>query len=119
MKNVLVFTLAVILAIIAIASLGNIVGMAICLIIVYYSLKQFLKTHSTWQKIAWGLLGIIGLTGLLGNLPALAGIAAVYVLYVGYKNWKKEEAEEIEVEQDPFVNFERQWKDLEKGHTKN
>jgi len=118
MKNLLTFTLAAILAIIAIASLGNMVGLAICLIIVYFSLKQFLKTRSTWQKIAWGILGVIGLSGLLGNLPALAGIAAIYVLYAGYKNWKKEKADESKMEQDPFTNFERQWKDLEKGRTK-
>lgn len=118
MKNLLTFTLAVILAIIAIASLGNIVGLAISLIIVYYSLKQFLKTRSTWQKIAWGILGVIGLSGLLGNLPALAGIAAAYVLYVGYKNWKKEKAEDCDTEHDPFTSFERQWNDLEKGRTK-
>ncbi len=118
MKNLLAFTLAVILAIIAFASLGNIVGLAISLIIVYYSLKQFLKTRSTWQKIAWGIIGLIGLSGLLGNLPALAGIAAIYVLYIGYKNWKKEKVEKVDTEQDPFASFERQWKDLEKSRTK-
>lgn len=118
MKKLITFTLAVILAIIAMGSLGNIIGLAISLIIVYYSLKQFLKTDSTWQKIAWGIIGVIGLSGLFGNLPALAGIAAIYILYVGYKNWKKESPKDIETEHDPFTSFERQWNELEKGRTK-
>lgn len=118
MKKILILTLAVILAIIAIASLGNIVGLAISLLIVYFSLKQFLKTDSTWQKIAWGFIGVIGFSGLLGNLPALAGIAAIYVLYEGYKNWNKEKAETVENDQDPFSSFERQWNDLENSRTK-
>ncbi|MCJ7841475.1 DUF2681 domain-containing protein [Lederbergia sp. NSJ-179] len=115
MKKLLIFILAIILAIIALANLGSIIGFAICLLIVYYSLKQFLKTESTGQKILWGIIGLIGLSGLLGNLPALVGIAAVCLLYVGYKHWKKEKAEDVHQEDDPFTNFESQWNELEKS----
>ena len=114
MKKFLLIIIAVILACIALSSIGHIMGLAISSLIVYYSLKQFFKSASTWQKIAWILIGMIGFSGLMANLPAIAGIAALYILYVGYKNWKKEKAE-VEVnsnDHDSFANFERQWNEL-------
>lgn len=115
MKKFCILLLGIILAIIALTNLGSMIGFAICLLIVYYSLKQFLKTESTGQKILWGIIGLIGLSGLLGNLPALVGIAAICILYVGYKHWKKEKAVDTNPEDDPFTNFESQWNELEKN----
>ncbi|MBS4177286.1 flagellar basal body rod protein [Lederbergia citrea] len=113
MKKFLLITAAVILAIIALSSLGHIIGMAISLLIVYYSLKQFLKTESTLWKVVWALIGLIGFSGLLGSLPAIAGIAAVYILYTGYKNWNKEDVAAPSQDDDPFSGFDRQWNELE------
>ncbi|MBS4198792.1 flagellar basal body rod protein [Bacillus sp. FJAT-49732] len=112
MKKFLLITVGVILAIIALSSIGHIIGMAISLFIVYFSYKQFMATSSTVGKIIWALIGLIGFSGLLGSLPALAGIAAVYILYTGYKNWdRKKEAPVVEKE-DPFTGFEREWERL-------
>lgn len=116
MKKFCLIILAIILACIAVANIGSMIGFAICLLIVYYSVKQFLKTESTGYKILWGIIGLIGLSGLVGNLPALVGIAAVCILYVGYKQWKKEKTEDInQKDDDPFTNFEKQWNELEKN----
>ncbi|KQL54793.1 flagellar basal body rod protein [Heyndrickxia shackletonii] len=111
MKKVLMFSLAVILAIVALASLGHIIGLAISLVVVYISFKQFLKSHSFWGKLLWALIGIAGLSAVLASLPALAGILAIYLLYVGYKHWKKDENVEG-TKGNPFDNFDRQWDEL-------
>ncbi|MBS4217913.1 flagellar basal body rod protein [Bacillus sp. FJAT-49711] len=115
MKKFLLITAAVILAIIALSSIGHIVGLAISLFIVYFSYKQFMETNSTVGKVIWAVIGLIGFSGLLGSLPALAGIAAVYILYTGYKNWdRKKESAPIVNDEDPFVGFEREWEKLKK-----
>ncbi|MCR2820882.1 lmo0954 family membrane protein [Lederbergia panacisoli] len=114
MKKFLLITAAVILAIIALSSVGHIVGLAISLFIVYFSYKQFMATNSTVGKIIWAIIGLIGFSGLLGSLPALAGIAAIYILYTGYKNWdrNKETPPVVNNEEDPFKGFEREWEKL-------
>ncbi|PKR86894.1 flagellar basal body rod protein [Heyndrickxia camelliae] len=115
MKKVLMFSLAVILAIVALSSLGHIIGLAISLIVVYISFKQFLKSHSFWGKLLWALIGVVGLAAVLASLPALAGILAIYLLYVGYKHWKKE-ANVVQTSESPFDNFDRQWEELKKKY---
>lgn len=114
MKKFFLITAAVILAIIALSSIGHILGLAISLLIVYFSLKQFMATQSTWVKVFWAIIGLVGFSGLLGSLPALAGIAAVYILYTGYKNWNKRDDVKSSDDEDPFDGFERQWKELGK-----
>ena len=114
MKKILLIIVAITLAIIAISSIGPMIGLAISLLIVYFSLKQFMATNSTVGKVIWALIGLIGFSGLLGSLPALIGIAAVYILYTGYKNWKKNDVVTAPVrDDDPFTGFDRQWKELE------
>ncbi|MBS4207786.1 flagellar basal body rod protein [Bacillus sp. FJAT-50079] len=113
MKKFLFVTAAIILALIAFGSVGHMIGMAISLLIVYYSLKQFTKTESTGWKIVWAIIGLVGISGLIGNLPALVGIIAVYLLYTGYKKWKTKEIIIEPTETDPFTGFERQWKEME------
>ncbi|CAM4047896.1 lmo0954 family membrane protein [Lederbergia lenta] len=113
MKKFLWITAAVILAIIALSSIGPIIGLAISLLIVYFSLKQFMATDSTVMKVIWAVIGLIGISGLLSSLPALVGIVAVYILYAGYKKWKQTDIVQPVETEDPFVGFDRQWKELE------
>lgn len=108
MKKVMLFGLAAILIIIALGSMGHIIGMAISLVLVYFSLKQFLKNHSFWGKLFWAMVGICSLFAVVASLPALAGILAIYLLYVGFKHYKKEKEPEYK-SHDPFESFEQQW----------
>ncbi|MBS4172351.1 flagellar basal body rod protein [Bacillus sp. FJAT-49736] len=116
MKKVLIFGLAVILAIVALASLGHIIGLAISLIVVYFSFKQFLKSHSFCGKLLWALVGIAGLSAVVASLPALAGIIAIYLLYVGYKHWTEDEkTASAATSSNPFDNFDQQWNEMKKN----
>jgi lia operon protein LiaI len=98
-------------AMVLISNLGPLVGLAVSLLVLYFVVKQFLKTNSTPGKIGWGIAGFIILMATASNVPAILGIAAAYVLYLVYKNWDKK-GEAIQEENDPFVNFEKQWAQL-------
>jgi lia operon protein LiaI len=95
-------------AMVLISNLGPLVGLGVSLLVLYFVVKQFLKTKSTAAKIGWGASGFIILMATASNVPAILGIAAAYVLYLVYKNWDKK-AEAVHEESDPFVNFEKQW----------
>ncbi|MCA1056011.1 flagellar basal body rod protein [Rossellomorea aquimaris] len=99
-------------AIVLLANLGPIVGLAITLIVMYYSVKGFIKTDSTFKKVIWALIGLAAFSATVSNFPAIIGLAALYILYVIYKNWKKEESIIEETSNDPFTNFEREWSQL-------
>lgn len=111
MKKFLMFILAGVLGIVALASIGNIIGLAVSVAIAYFSLKQFLKSDSFGGKLLWAIIGVIAVGATFSNLPALAGILALYLLYVGYKNWKKEE-KPTQSSKDPFTSFDQQWNDI-------
>ena len=98
-------------AMVLISNLGPLVGLGVSLLVLYFVVKQFLKTDSTSAKIGWGIVGFIMLMATASNAPAILGIAAAYILYLVYKNWDKKE-EAIHEEKDPFVNFEKQWAQL-------
>ncbi|RSD26742.1 flagellar basal body rod protein [Mesobacillus subterraneus] len=98
-------------AMVLISNLGPLVGLGVSLLVLYFVVKQFLKTDSTAAKIGWGIAGFIILVATASNVPAILGIAAAYVLYLVYKNWDKKD-ETIHEESDPFVNFEKQWAQL-------
>jgi lia operon protein LiaI len=99
-------------AIVLLANLGPIVGLAISLVIMYYSFKAFLKTDSTFKKVIWALIGLAAFSATVSNFPAIIGLVALYVLYVIYKNWKKEDIIIEQKSTDPFTNFEREWSQL-------
>ncbi|BCB02381.1 lmo0954 family membrane protein [Bacillus sp. KH172YL63] len=100
-------------AIVLLANVGPIIGLAISLVVMYYSFKGFIKTDSTGKKILWALVGLIAISATVSNFPAIIGLVALYVLYVVYQNWKKEEAGVVdESSSDPFTNFEREWSQL-------
>lgn len=100
-------------AIVLLHSLAPMIGLVISLAILYFVVKQFLKTNSVLMKIGWGFIGFIALMASASNFPAVIGIAALYVLYLVYKNWNKPK-QIMKEENDPFVNFEKQWSELNK-----
>lgn len=98
-------------AMVLLANLAPMVGLAISIAILYLVIKQFLKTDSTMMKIGWGIIGLIALTASASNAFAILGIAAAYVLYLVFKKWNNKKSVVVE-ENDPFVNFEKQWSEL-------
>ena len=116
MKKFGLFLIGGIAAIILLSNLGSIVGLAISLVILYLVFKQFLKADSTLMKIGWAILGMIILTAAASNVPAILGIVAAYILYLVYKKWNDtSEVKHYEKESDPFVNFEKQWSELNRN----
>lgn len=111
MKKIGLLVAGGIAAMVLISNLGPIIGLGVSLLVLYFVLKQFLKTNSTAAKIGWGIAGFIVLMATASNVPAILGIAAAYVLYLVYKNWDKKELA-LKEENDPFVNFEKQWAQL-------
>ncbi|MDE3837875.1 flagellar basal body rod protein [Bacillus methanolicus] len=98
-------------AMVLIAQLGPMIGLAASLLILYLVVKQFLKTESTLGKIGWGIVGFAALMASASNVPAILGVAAAYVLYVVYKKWNEDKMV-VKKENDPFANFEKQWAEL-------
>ncbi|BBW98653.1 flagellar basal body rod protein [Geobacillus icigianus] len=93
------------------------VGLAITLAILYYAFKKCLKAPSTFGKVVWALIGCAALVASASNVPALIALVAAYVLYVVYKQWSGVKGERVVSESDdPFVNFEKQWAELQKQY---
>src|SRR6476469_6317959 len=116
MKKFGLLLLGGIAAIVLLHNLGPMIGMVMSLAIFYFAFKGFIKTNSVWVKIGWGILGFIAIMSLAANVPALLGILAIYVLYVVYKKWNAPKVNETIIESDdPFVNFENQWSQLNKN----
>ncbi len=101
-------------AIILLSTIGPMVGLLVSLVLLYFIFKQFLKTESTGGKIGYGLIGLVVLMASIHNAPAIIGVAAAYVLYLVYKKWNENKQTKINKESDPFVNFEKQWNELQK-----
>lgn len=103
-------------ALVLFANIGPLFGLALGLAALYFILKQFLKTDSTFKKIAWGLFGLLVLMATASNVPAIIAIVAGYILYLVYKKWNEEQRESTSYKSDdPFVNFEKQWSELKKN----
>lgn len=98
-------------ALVLISTIGPMVGLAVSLVILYFILKQFLKAETKRGKVGLGILGFIVLMASLHNAPAIIGAVAAYVLYLVYKKWNNK-TESVKEENDPFMNFEKQWNDL-------
>ncbi|MFC7371880.1 flagellar basal body rod protein [Fictibacillus iocasae] len=103
-------------AVVLLANLGPMAGLAIGLAILYYAFKKFTGAETTGKKVLWGVIGVIALCASISNLPAILGVVALYVMYVVYKKWNSEPAAELAAAgDDPFTNFERQWAELKKN----
>ncbi|MEH7115414.1 flagellar basal body rod protein [Neobacillus niacini] len=101
-------------AIIVLSSIGPMIGLLVGLGILYFIFKQFLKTESTGGKIVLGILGLFVLMAAIHNAPAIIGVIAAYVLYLVYKNWNSSKKTFEKEDSDPFINFEKQWNELNK-----
>jgi lia operon protein LiaI len=111
MKKFGLFIIGLIALLVVLANVGPLISLAICLVVLYFGFKQFMKSESKGAKIAWAIISIIMLMAAISHFPAILGVVAAYVLYIVYKKWN--EKDEVVVEDaDPFMNFERQWKDL-------
>ncbi|RSK26002.1 phospholipid carrier-dependent glycosyltransferase [Bacillus sp. HMF5848] len=121
MKKFGLLLLAVIAGFALLASVGPLVGFIICLVIMYYAFKGFMKTDSTVKKVLWAIVGLIALSAAASNFPAIVAIVAAIVLYMVYKNWNKQKevmtptSTVSKQESDPFTNFEKQWAELHKN----
>ncbi|WP_066256199.1 flagellar basal body rod protein [Neobacillus drentensis] len=101
-------------AIILLITIGPMVALLVSLVLLYFIYKQFLKAESTGWKIGIGIIGVIVLLASLHNIPAIIGVGAAYVIYLVYKNWNRNKKVIIKKETDPFINFEKQWNELNK-----
>jgi lia operon protein LiaI len=115
MKKFALLVAGGIAAIVLIANLGPLVGLAISLLVLYFAVKKFLKADSTFEKVCWGLIAFAVLMVTASNIPAILAIAAAYILYVIYKNWDKKGSQTVVESNDPFTNFEKQWSQLNKN----
>ena len=100
-------------ALILLTTIGPMIGLLISVVILYFIYKQFLKAEKTGWKIGLIIIGLMVLSTTIHHLPALIGIGAAYVLFLVYKNWNASKRT-VEKENDPFVNFEKQWDVLKK-----
>jgi len=101
-------------ALILLHSIGPMVGLLISLVLLYFIFRQFLKTDSIAWKIGLVIIGLIVLSSTIHHIPALIGVAAAYVLYLVYKEWNKSKKSPKSNDNDPFVNFEKQWNEFKK-----
>ncbi|WP_342429854.1 flagellar basal body rod protein [Neobacillus sp. FSL H8-0543] len=99
-------------AIILLSTIGPMVGLLVGVAILYFIFKQFLKAETTGGKIGFGFIGLIVLMSTIHNAPAIIGVVAAYILYLVYKNWNSNKRNTVKEESDPFVNFEKQWNEL-------
>lgn len=111
MKKVGLFIIGLIALMVVLANVGPLISLAICAAILYFTFRQFMKSESKGVKIAWAIISIVMLMATVSHFPAIIGLVAAYILYLVYKKWNKKD-EVIVEDTDPFMNFERQWKDL-------
>lgn len=117
MKKIILVTLGITAGIVALTNLGSLIGLAISALIAYAGIHYYKKSESTLLKLFWGGVLIIGLVTAISNVPAFLSIIAVAGLYYIWKSWPKNENSNIiehKRSDDPFVNFEKQWDELNK-----
>ncbi|QFF97535.1 ABC transporter permease [Psychrobacillus glaciei] len=117
MKKFGLLALGIIAGIVALASLGSLIGLAISALVVFAGVHFYLKSDSTFLKIFWATVGIIGLFSAVANVPGFFGILAIVVVLYVVKKWNKQSfcfTKSIVKSDDPFVNFEKQWNELSK-----
>jgi lia operon protein LiaI len=117
MKKFGLLVLGFIAGIVAIANLGSLLGLAVSGLIAFAGVHFYLKSHSTFLKVFWAIVGICGLFSAIANVPGFIGIIAIIGVYYVVKKWKNEDinfSSAKVVSDDPFVNFEKQWNELYK-----
>jgi lia operon protein LiaI len=116
MKQFVLFMLGLVALLVLLGSIGPMILLAAGVWLLYVIFKQFMKADSLGKKIGWVILGLFVLSLTISNMFALIGLVAAYGLYIIYKEFKKEKVNKSDdsVESDPFINFERQWAELNK-----
>ncbi len=116
MKQFILFALGLVALLVLIGSIGPMILLALGLFFLYLVFKQFLKADSLGEKIGWVVLGLIILSVTIANVFALVGIVAAYGLYLIYKEYKKDKYDDTDSfsKNDPFMNFEKEWAELNK-----
>lgn len=114
MKKFGLFMLGAIAAIVALANLGSLLGLAVSALLVYWGVTNYVKVSSMWPKILWASIALIGLLTAVANVPAFFGLLAIVVIYFVIKKWKEEPVVLEAESNDPFTNFEKQWNELSK-----
>ena len=117
MKKFGLAILGIVAAIIVLANLGSILGLAISALITFAGVHYYRKSDSTFLKLFWGTVIVIGLVTAVSNIPAFIGIIALLGVYYVWRKWdseKKDHVIDAAYADDPFVNFERQWDELTK-----
>jgi lia operon protein LiaI len=99
-------------AMVLLSTIGPLVGLAVSLVILYFIFKQFLKAETKKAKVGLAILGVFVLLASIHNVPALIGVVAAAVLYLVYKKWNENKYTVKKTEDDPFVNFEKQWNEI-------
>lgn len=99
-------------AIVLLSTIGPMIGLAVSLVILYFIFRQFLKTDSKMAKVGLAILGFFVLMAAIHHLPAIIGLAAAAVLYLVYKKWNEKKHTIKKGNDDPFVNFEKQWDEM-------
>lgn len=115
MKKFGLVTLGIIAGIAALVNLGPLLGLGISALFVIAGVHFYLKSDSSLLKIFWATVGIIGLLTAISNIPGFVGILSIVALYFIWKTWNKEDLSlSLQKKDDPFVNFETQWNELNK-----
>lgn len=109
MRKFLLFMLGLIALFVLIANLGPMLLLGAGVWLLYIIFKKFIKTDSALQKIGWLILGLVLISITIANIYAVIGFAAAYALYVVYKKWNQAPHVLDEPNDDPFMNFEKQW----------
>ncbi|MEH6942557.1 flagellar basal body rod protein [Bacillus sp. JJ722] len=107
-------------AIVFLANIGPLLALVITLGIAYLVMKEFLKAKTTGSKIIWGIIGLIFLGASISNIPSVLALIAAYVMYLIYKNWNGKKPVDLnknnnDFDNDPFMNFEREWENLNRN----
>lgn len=105
--------IGIVAAIVLLSNLGSLLGLAMSVLILYAGVHYYLKSTSTAAKCWWIFVGLIGLVASISNVPAFIALIAAVVLWMIYRKWHGQNVS-IRRTNDPFSNFEKQWKQLTK-----
>lgn len=113
MKKFLYIVLGITGAIVVLANLGSLLGLAFSALLVIGGLHYFLQSTSTFRKVFWATVGIVGLLTAISNIPAFIALFAAAAIWYAIRKWNNEPvALTRQSSNDPFENFEREWKTI-------
>ncbi|MGB3262251.1 ABC transporter permease [Paenisporosarcina sp.] len=118
MKKFGLIVVGVIAGIVALVNLGPLLGLALSALLVFAGMHFYLKGGSKLAKISWIAVGLIGLLTAVVNVPGFFGILAIAGLWYVIREWKQQPiafpTQLTAASSDPFINFEKQWNELNK-----